>query len=225
MVFSGDIRMTRIFVHALLTGIFLALTLSTNVVASEEDEPTCIYGGADWSHAIITDRPERLKGILGKKRGANRLELSYGEKFGSNWSFDTLASIQRNGDMIIGSALGGVRYDVSAFPKTFFTPWAGAYLSFDHLDDRSNVDENVDGEEDWDGLGRGVAWRAGLSMRVGKQTALQLSYSRTKFGALGFTENFRAYAGEFTGEQYSLLLIMYAIPDGEEITFEEEAPF
>lgn len=205
--------------RAISSSLALVLILCSAAAADEDDSAEFSYFGAGLSYAPISDYPSKLKGILREPKSINSLEFYYGEKLDGNWAVDTMVSMQKNGDMNLYSAQAGIRYDLGPIPKTFFTPWIGGYLVLDLLDDRTGWEQEDDEGEDWDGFGLGLAWRAGLSVKVGALTALQLSYGRSRFGALGVTEGLKGYGGHIAGERYSVVLIIYATPE-EDIFFE-----
>jgi hypothetical protein len=144
----------------------------------------------------------------------------FSEKYTSNLSLDVFLSYSELGDLLLGNLLVGVKYDLSAFPKTFFTPWGGFYLSLHSLDDTSYVDPDAAQGEELDGLGLGAAVAVGISMRFGKNIMVQVSARRNRFGSVALLENGKGMADRLTATEYSLAIVLFGNPQEEVMYFE-----
>jgi hypothetical protein len=99
---------------------------------------------------------------------------------------------------------------LSAFPKTFLTPWAGLYLSANFLDDTRNNPEGEEPVEDWDGIGVGLAAGAGITFRLGKEMMVQLSARRNEFGAVANMDSSGLTSDRMNTTEFSLVFIILA---------------
>ena len=190
-------------------------------VEKELKRPKWTFEGFGFNYMELSGVSPKLAEILDDERRTVGLLAHFSEKYTSNLSLDAFMSYSQLGDLLLGNLLVGVKYDLSAFPKTFFTPWGGIYLSVNHLDDRSYVEPGTEQEEDWQVLGLGAAVAVGISMRLGKDFMVQLSARKNRFGALGVLESGMGVADRMTATEYSLAIVLIGDPQKEVMEFEE----
>jgi len=136
----------------------------------EPKRPKWIFEGYGFNYMELSGVSPKLAEILDDERRTVGLLAHFSEKYTSNLSLDASLAFSQLGDLALGNLLVGLKYDLSAFPKTFFTPWGGLYLSLHSMDDTSYVDPDAAQDEDLDGIGLGAAVAVGISMRFGKKS-------------------------------------------------------
>lgn len=101
----------------------------------------------------------------------------------------------------------GMRFSTVPFPKVFLRPWVGAYLTLNLLKDTRGLD-TYEGNEDYDGIGVGVAAAAGVTMRLTRSLALGMAVRGDRVFTAGWLDTGEYYKDAF-GIRGAFLRLQY----------------
>jgi hypothetical protein len=181
--------------------VLLLLLMASPLKASSYDQD----GDDDfhvqcWSLGASVGRVERLSGGLGELAGPDDgviiLEGIQNSFLTPYTSEELQISLFLFDNFTILQGAYGRRWSTVPFPKVFLRPWIGAYLTFNLLEDSRDINA---GDEEYDGLGVGLAAAAGVTMRLSRSAALEVALRGDQVFMTGWLES-----GDFFSEAFRM---------------------
>jgi len=137
-----------------------------------------------------------LKTLSGSDKGVIILELSQNDYLSPYVSEEEQLSIilVKNFNLVQGAY--GMRWSTVPFPKVFLRPWVGVYVTLNLLEDLRENDP-LSQEEEFDGIGVGLAAAMGVTMRLGNSAAAEVAVKGDQIFTAGWLDT-----GEFFKDRF-----------------------
>ena len=182
--------------------IWLILTFTVPAKADlpwEEGNDTPLHAQC-WSLGASIGRVEGLSGglatLAGPDNGVIILEWTQNNYFTPYVSEEMQLSLVLVNNFNLVQASYGYRWSTIPFPKAFLRPWVGAYLTLNLLEDLRENDP-LSEEEEFDGIGIGLAAALGVTMRLGDSLALEVAVKGDQIFTAGWLDTGEFYSDEF----------------------------
>jgi hypothetical protein len=196
-------RLLQMFVaalHLLLLIAFAAPALAETLPWEEGEAGITGLHAQSMSLGASIGRVEGLSEGLSKLAGPDNgviiLEWTQNNYFTPYTSEEMQLGLVLVNDFNLLQASYGYRWSTVPFPKTFLRPWVGAYLTLNFLEDLRENDP-LSEEEEFDGIGIGLAAALGVTMRLGDSLALELAVKGDQIFTAGWLDTGEFYNDEF----------------------------
>ena len=155
-----------------------------------------------WSLGASIGHVEGLSGNLAKLAGPNDgviiLEGIQNNYLTPYTSEELQLSLYVLNDFTLLQGAYGRRWSTVPFPKVFLRPWVGAYLTLNLLEDQRDINPQWE-EDEYDGIGIGLAASVGVTMRLNRSVALEAAFRGDQIFSVGWLET-----GDFFADQFRI---------------------
>ncbi len=188
----------RVLTVALFLSLFLTFTASAIAALPwEEGNDTSLHAQC-WSFGASIGRVEGLSGALARLAGPDDraiiLEGTQNDYLTPYTSEEFQISVYLLNNFTILQGAYGMRWSTVPFPKVFLRPWVGAYLTLNFLEDDRDINAE---DEEFDGIGIGLAASMGVTMRLSRSVALEAAVRGDQVFIFGRLESDDFFSDEF----------------------------
>jgi len=186
------------------TAFFLLFLVAAPLRASSWDmgEGSTELHAQCWSLGASIGHVEGLSGNLAKLAGPNDgviiLEGIQNNYLTPYTSEELQLSLYVLNDFTLLQGAYGRRWSTVPFPKVFLRPWVGAYLTLNLLEDQRDINPQWE-EDEYDGIGIGLAASVGVTMRLNRSVALEAAFRGDQIFSVGWLET-----GDFFADQFRI---------------------
>ena len=192
----------RASASVLLIWLILAFTAPAMADLPWEEEEEKITGLHAQSMSLgasigqVDGLSEDLSRLAGPDNGVIILEWTQNNYFTPYASEEMQLSLLLVNNFNLLQASYGYRWSTVPFPKTFLRPWVGAYLTLNLLEDLRENDPMSE-EEEFDGIGIGLAAALGVTMRLDDSLALEVAVKGDQIFTAGWLDTGNFFSEEF----------------------------
>ena len=192
--------------RAPVAALFLLLLLTFTVPAMADlpwepaEEGASGLHAQCWSLGASVGQVEGLSGglstLAGPDNGVIILEVTQNNYLTPYVSEEEQISLFMVNNFTLLQGSYGMRWSTVPFPKVFLRPWVGAYVTLNLLEDLRENDP-LSEEEEFDGIGIGLAAAMGVTMRLGGSAAVEVAVKGDQIFTAGWLDTGEFYKDEF----------------------------
>jgi hypothetical protein len=187
-------RITRVYVSIVLFGLFgfasTAAAFNFMEIEGELHSQCWSMGGGVGNVRGLDDDLATIAGLDNQVTFIEYTENFYRDPYVSD---EFIGSLNLMHNFSVVQVAIGRRWSTVPFPKVFLRPWVGLYATLNLLEDDRDLSDYSGEEDEYDGIGVGLATTLGVTMRLSRSLALEVASKgdyMALFGRLEAGENF-----------------------------------